>query len=107
MSILKQNEIAILSLVFVCSLPVGLFAQVRDDYRVGTAVPTIASGADAQFDKRLPPVIPGEEVRDGNSRIKAWSTSGQLGSAPAAEPPRPPQAGTSQQIPLGVVVDSR
>ena len=46
-------------------------------------------GAVAPFDKRMPPVIPGEEVHSGRKTIKVWSTSG---SVSASEPPAPPSA---------------
>jgi hypothetical protein len=42
--------------------------------------------ADAQVDKRLPPVYPGEEVSDGKRTIKVWSTSGPV---PVSEAPEP------------------
>ena len=44
-------------------------------------------GADAAVaDDRLPPVFPGEEVRDGNNKIKTWSTSGPIHVGRAPEP---------------------
>ena len=43
-------------------------------------------GSDASFDRRLPPVLPGEEVSDGKNRMKMWSTSGPVPVAPAPEP---------------------
>jgi hypothetical protein len=43
-------------------------------------------GSDASFDKRLPPVLPGEEVSDGKNRMKMWSTTGPVPVAPAPEP---------------------
>lgn len=50
-------------------------------------VDTVATpGSDASFDKRLPPVLPGEEVSDGKNRMKVWSTSGPVTVGPAPEP---------------------
>ena len=43
-------------------------------------------GSDASFDKRLPPVLPGEEVSDGKNRMKMWSTSGPVPVSAAPEP---------------------
>ncbi len=43
-------------------------------------------GADASFDKRLPPVFPGEEVNDGQRKMKVWSSSGPVPVANAPEP---------------------
>lgn len=69
-----------------------------------------AEGSAASFDKRLPPVIPGEEIQDGNKKIKAWSTSGGVS---VSEPPHAPEIPNTQP-PLkdstgriGVVVDGR
>lgn len=58
--------------------------------------------SDASFDKRLPPVLPGEEVKDSGKKMKVWSTSGPV---PVAQPPEP-WKGT---IPpgLGIIVDQR
>ncbi|RIL09231.1 MAG: hypothetical protein DCC75_07025 [Proteobacteria bacterium] len=42
--------------------------------------------SDAAFDKRLPPVFPGEEVSDGDKKIKVWSSSGPVPVGPAPEP---------------------
>ncbi len=44
------------------------------------------AGSDASFDKRLPPVLPGESVPDSGKRMKVWSTGGELASQ---KPPRP------------------
>jgi len=51
------------------------------------AVPT--AGSDASFDKRLPPVLPGETVADSGQTMKVWSTGGGL---PALQAPQEPQA---------------
>lgn len=67
----------------------------------------LASGSDAQFDKRLPPVLPGEEVRDGKKVIKVWSTAGSVsvGNVPQAPPAPDPWGKNIGQV--GVVVDQR
>lgn len=38
----------------------------------------VNTASDASFDKRLPPVLPGEEVNDSGKRMKVWSTSGSV-----------------------------
>jgi len=69
-----------------------------------------AQGSAASFDKRLPPVIPGEEIQDGNKKIKAWSTSG---SVSVSEPPKAPELPNTQPSlkdatgGVGVIVDGR
>ena len=66
-------------------------------------------GADASVaDDRLPPVFPGEEVRDGKSTIKTWSTSGPVH---VSRPPEPWKDDTNYGLKLnsgvGIVVDGR
>ena len=61
----------------------------------------------ASFDKRLPPVIPGEEVRDGNKKIKVWSTSGSLSVGDVPEPNSPNKQRDIDVGSVGVVVDQR
>ena len=71
-------------------------------------------GADAAVaDPRLPPVFPGEEVRDGDKIIKTWSTSGPVA---VSQPPEPwaergsaarAAGGTANNSGVGVIVDAR
>lgn len=42
--------------------------------------------SDASFDKRLPPVYPGELVKDSGKKKRVWSTSGPV---PVSEEPEP------------------
>lgn len=42
--------------------------------------------SDASFDKRLPPVLPGEVVNDSGRKMKVWSTAGPVPVASAPEP---------------------
>ncbi|NDC39530.1 MAG: hypothetical protein EBZ48_16075, partial [Proteobacteria bacterium] len=67
-------------------------------------------GADAAVaDPRIPPVFPGEEVRDGDKVMKMWSTSGPV---PVAQPPEPWPARSGAAVVgngsgVGVIVDAR
>ena len=47
---------------------------------------TPTSASDASFDKRLPPVLPGEIVNDSGRKMKVWSTSGPVPVSDAPEP---------------------
>lgn len=58
------------------------------------------NGSAASFDKRLPPVIPGEEISDGKHTIKVWSTSGDVHGLEA--PPTPYIPST-----VNIIVDDR
>lgn len=65
--------------------------------------------SDASFDKRLPPVLPGETVKDSGKKMKMWSTSGPV---PVSQPPEPFQSdGSNVQGNglghVGVVIDGR
>ncbi|MBX7136677.1 MAG: hypothetical protein K1X83_01745 [Oligoflexia bacterium] len=77
-----------------------------DTFRVETSSERAPNpSADASYDKRLPPVYPGEEVADGKKKIKVWSTAGSVaGGAPssAGSPPQVPVPGA-----VGVIVDRR
>ena len=56
----------------------------------GVGDETPAGPSDAQFDKRLPPVLPGERVKDSNRRMKVWSSAGPVpvqNQAPTAPQP--------------------
>lgn len=68
-------------------------------------------GADAAAaDRRLPPVFPGEEVKDGDKTIKTWSTSGPVSVGQVPEPWRRGTGGASNPgngSGVGVWVDAR
>jgi hypothetical protein len=66
-------------------------------------------GSDASFDKRLPPVLPGEEVSDGKNRMKMWSTSGPVPVSAAPEPWKesPEEQRRILGSGVGVIVDRR
>ncbi len=59
-------------------------ADGHGDFAAPEATPNQAS--DATFDPRLPPVLPGEEVSDGQKTMRVWSSSGPV---PVAQPPEP------------------
>ena len=65
------------------------------------------AASDATFDKRLPPVLPGERVKDSGKTMRVWSTGG---SVSVREPPAAPQApsiGSNGELPenLSIIVD--
>ncbi len=104
-------KIFFISLLTLCFSPVSYADEAadQDSYRE-PPLREQANGSAASFDKRLPPVIPGEEIQDGNKKIKVWSTSGNVG---ASEPPRPPEfphhdrTVKDQTGGAGVIVDGR
>ncbi len=57
-----------------------------------------------KLDKRLPPVLPGQEVRIGEQKMRVWSSSGPV---PVSEVPKAPQLGTRGVAIDSVVVDAR
>lgn len=62
-----------------------------------------AKSSNASFDKRLPPVLPGETIEGHGQKMKVWSTAGSMAqeSAPSAPGAIIPPAS------IGVVIDSR
>ena len=68
------------------------------------ATPNRAS--DASFDKRLPPVLPGEIVSDNGRKMRVWSTAGPV---PVASAPEPWKLDLGHISPngVGVIVDQR
>lgn len=68
-------------LVIAASAFLGISSVGADS---GNPRPVLTPGSDASFDKRLPPVLPGEEVSDGKETMKVWSSSGPVpvGEAP-------------------------
>lgn len=73
----------------------------------------VNEGSNASFDKRLPPVLPGEVVNDGHSRSKVWSTAGSVSSGSAPQAPQVPNTGDNfryngnSPVVGGVIVDQR
>lgn len=75
-------------------------------------IPTATAGSGEVspqvLDKRLPPVIPGQEVSVGERKMNVWSTSGPV---PVAPPPEPwKDENTNIQVApgsVGVIVDER
>ena len=101
MNIIKSS--VFLALIFGCTLP--LTSQADDAGDTAKGASGVAHESAASFDKRLPPVLPGEEiVRDGKS-MKVWSSSGPVVVADAPDPSHTP----GQQLPagVGVIVDQR
>lgn len=67
--------------------------------------PQAATPSSTNLDPRLPPVIPGEKMNRGGNEMKVWSSAGPVYGNP---PPEAPSAGSrNQQLPPGVVVDTR
>lgn len=87
---MKANCRGLLLSILILTMPTGLLAdsnegnysaeetwKVRREPKLETKS-EIAPGSDAQFDRRLPPVLPGEVVNDSGRRMRVWSSSGPL-----------------------------
>lgn len=60
------------------------------------------------LDKRMPPVVPGQEVTVNGKKMKVWSTAGEVPVAQAPEPWEKDSSETKQELQgLGVVIDGR
>lgn len=112
-----KNKYLLATLAMILITKPSVFAD--SDVPETRGIDHVNKASDASFDKRLPPVLPGEEVGDGENRIKVWSTSGSLAANPAPQPPRPPRppappAPVEQNLTndgtlgsIGVIVDQR
>ncbi|MCB0337746.1 MAG: hypothetical protein KDD62_15625 [Bdellovibrionales bacterium] len=105
------RPLLIVYLSVACVLSAELLFADGEDYpaRAPQIEEPLEPGSDAQFDKRLPPVLPGEEVRDGKRKLKVWSTSGPV---PVADEPEPWNVKGEHKRPLNpnsvnVIVDQR
>jgi hypothetical protein len=93
--------------IFIYSI--CLFVLVDSVFAEQEAIDKVSKASDASFDKRLPPVLPGEEVRDGDKKIKVWSTSGSMSVSEVPPVPQAPSVGDNHVKidEVGVVVDQR
>ena len=104
---LQRKSIALTVFLLILSI---FLIDIRQSYADAPGAdsfkePSPQNGSLASFDKRLPPVIPGEEIGTGNKKMKVWSTSGDLA---ASEPPAAPEFRHRERSPsIGVVVDGR
>ncbi len=67
----------------------------------------VNKASDASFDKRLPPVLPGERVNDNGRDMRVWSTAGEV---PVSRAPQPFEDRELIEDALrnpGVIVDER
>ena len=67
----------------VLASAIGVRGAIADGEPVAGATPNQAS--DASFDRRLPPVLPGERVSDDGHTMRVWSTTGPVPVASAPE----------------------
>ena len=66
------------------------FADQDGTYQPDAAPQEKNKQSNASFDKRLPPVLPGEVLNDGQGKTKVWSTAGGVSvSAPSSAPQLP------------------
>ncbi len=89
-------------------LPARAFADQEPPHMNSKDV--AVTGSAASFDRRLPPVIPGEEIQHNGRKMKVWSTSGEVPVGQVPQPPQPPVApGNNYGQPNlgGVIVDNR
>ena len=65
----------------------------------------------AEYDKRLPPTLPGEQLDTKGRKMKVWSSSGPVPVADAPEPWKDKNEditlGSGENGSIGVIVDKR
>lgn len=108
----ERFAIAVLTMFLATNGVRPAFAGGEGEPPAGLAADDVAVvGPAASFDNRLPPVIPGEEIRHNGRRTKVWSTSGPVpvGQVPQAPPAPGVGAQTNYGLPanMGIIVDNR
>jgi len=73
----------------------------------GSKDETPNQASDASFDKRLPPVLPGEIVKDSGGKKRVWSTSGPVTKGDEPEMRNNDGANRIDPSSISVVVDQR
>ena len=111
-----REKAAIMCLCLALYLPVGAVAEEpgsRSEWvQRDPAKKPVNKASDSSFDKRLPPVFPGEVVGDSGTKMKVWSTSGPVPVAEAPEPWKTPALPGGRPDGIGdsgisVIVDDR
>ena len=100
---IKIKPIILAAFLSLSALTFSAFAdEGADNPKPSSGVPHESA---ASFDKRLPPVLPGEEITKDGKTVKVWSSSGPVVVADEPDPSHTP----GQQLPagIGVVVDQR
>lgn len=78
----------------------------RADGKTDGAPDRVGNPTSRQYDQRLPPVIPGEEVvTEGGQRMRVWSSSGPVPVNPVPTPQT--LNGNGNGYGPGVIVDGR
>ena len=67
----------------------------------------VNKASDASFDKRLPPVLPGERMSDNGHDVRVWSTSGGVPVSQAPQPFDNQQLIDNFATNSGIIVDGR
>lgn len=107
---MKEQATLILSAFMLVSSPLSsAFADGEQNGGNGSSIVSEGTKTSKQlYDKRLPPVIPGQEVQANGKKMNVWSTSGGV---PVSQPPQPWHAESGDVHingnGVGVVVDSR
>ncbi len=107
---MKSSQILNLVLLALLFFSPGLVSADGDGGSAGAPTVVGTPGSDASFDKRLPPVFPGERVNDSGKEIRVWSSAGPVPVSPPAQAPQPFEQGgaaVNGSAISGVIVDHR
>lgn len=64
--------------ILKCFLFITIFTSYAIADENKESVDNSKEESEATFDKRLPPVLPGETISDGKRKMKVWSTAGPV-----------------------------
>ena len=94
-----QSIFLVLAAVMLCIAVTNAYADGESTIDSAKKDPSSA----AQMDSRLPPVLPGEEIKTEGGTIKMWSTSGSPSQSEAQNPPSAPIPSSN----IGIIIDKR
>lgn len=94
---------ALLAIILIPALSLAVPVQTP----VSPANVPVNQASDASFDKRLPPVLPGERMNDSGHEMRVWSTAGEVPVSQAPEPFKDKQLIDDFVSNKGIIVDDR
>ena len=107
-----MKKIFIIAMILICRVDACRADGLSDDSSGAGSVANSDDTSARANDPRLPPALPGEEMKVGGKKMKIWSTSGAVTTNQSPEPPSPPSPGTNNQNQIdpgkiSVIVDQR
>lgn len=110
---MKSKLLSLALIVFVASYSFELAAHADGNEVVESTAGSVTDSSSNEtspqaLDRRLPPVLPGQEVTVNGQKMNVWSTAGEVPVGQAPDPWKQNPAVTQQQLQgAGVIIDQR